>query len=101
MASFGFRAYDLALELHRSCEALRVPTYLRSQLERASSSIVLNLSEGSGRTGLADRRRFYAIAFGSLREVQAILDIAAAPTPARKQAQDLGGLLYRLVYPRP
>jgi four helix bundle protein len=68
---------------------------------RASSSVVLNLSEGSGRTTAADRRRFFGIAFGSLREVQAIFDIAGISAQTYKQAHDLGGMVYRLCHPKP
>ncbi|MGE3386767.1 MAG: four helix bundle protein [Bdellovibrionales bacterium] len=38
-------------------------------------SIALNLAEGSGKETNADRRRFYQIAMGSLREAQAIIDL--------------------------
>jgi four helix bundle protein len=51
---------------------------LRDQLDRASVSIVLNIAEGAGRQGSADRARFFAIARGSAMECAAILDIAAA-----------------------
>ena len=37
---------------------------------RAAGSVVLNLSEGSGRFG-SDKRYFYRIAYGSLKECQA------------------------------
>ncbi len=48
---------------------------------RASSSIALNLAEGSGKRTPQDQRRFYAIAFGSLRECQAILDLEDIKDP--------------------
>jgi four helix bundle protein len=48
---------------------------LRDQLERASSSIVLNIGEGAGRVAQADRARFFAIARGSATECAAILDV--------------------------
>ena len=38
-------------------------------------SVVLNISEGYGRATEKDRRRFYVIAFGSLRETQCLLRI--------------------------
>ena len=50
--------------------------HLKEQLSRAASSIVLNLAEGSGRQSPKDQARFFHIAFGSLRECQAILDLA-------------------------
>jgi four helix bundle protein len=38
-------------------------------------SIALNLSDGSAKKSEKERRRFYEIAFGSLREVQTIVEI--------------------------
>lgn len=46
------------------------------QLSRAASSIVLNLAEGRGKATVSDQVRFFQIAFGSLRECQAILILA-------------------------
>jgi four helix bundle protein len=48
---------------------------LQGQLQRAASSVTLNLSEGWGRASYADRRRFFQIAFGSIREVQSIMQL--------------------------
>lgn len=44
------------------------------QLRDASLSIVTNIGEGSGKTGRADQRRFYAISRGSAMEWGAIVD---------------------------
>ena len=75
-------AYDVALDLVR---ALRpVVAQLRSysaeaadQVERAASSIVLNLAEGCRRHG-RDPRRFWDIAHGSASEIRGALDLADA-----------------------
>jgi four helix bundle protein len=77
-----FVAYDVALDLIR---ALRpVVTQLRTyspdaadQIERAGSSIVLNLAEGARRHG-RDPRRFFAMAHGSAGEIRGALDLADA-----------------------
>src|SRR5262245_41130398 len=48
---------------------------LRDQLDRASSSIVLNIGEGAGRFSGPDKARFFAIARGSATECAAVLDV--------------------------
>ncbi len=78
----NFAAYTNAIELVRAIaplvEQLRARSAdLADQLERASSSIVLNVAEGSRRQG-KDPRRFYSMASGSASEVRAVLDLAAA-----------------------
>ena len=50
--------------------------FLADQLRRASSSILLNFSEGYGKSSKRDARRYFAIARGSANEVAAILDVA-------------------------
>ena len=71
----GFRTYDLALELYGKCEQIKAKHHIKDQLLRASLSIVLNIAEGTGKPTKADQRRFYAIALGSLRETQCLLQI--------------------------
>jgi len=51
--------------------------YLNDQLLRASTSIVLNLAEGTGKHSRPDKRRFYITARGSATECAALLDIYA------------------------
>jgi four helix bundle protein len=48
---------------------------LRDQLERASTSIVLNIAEGLGRLSRVDKARFFVIARGSTMESAAIVDV--------------------------
>ena len=50
---------------------------LARQLRRASSSVALNVSEGSGSSG-GTRRERYRNALGSARETGACLDVALA-----------------------
>jgi len=50
---------------------------LARQLRRASSSVALNLSEGSGSSG-GTRRERYRNALGSARETGACIDVALA-----------------------
>jgi len=92
-----FRTYNLAVQFHHACRAAKMPGYLRTQLLRASSSIALNLAEGSGKPSARDQLRFYSIAMGSLRECQAALDLAPVRHPSLvNMADHLGASLYRL-----
>ncbi len=42
---------------------------MKNQFQRAMLSIVLNLAEGSAKSSHKERRKFYEISLGSLREV--------------------------------
>ena len=67
---------------------MQLSGHLKDQLLRASSSIALNLAEGSGRFGIKDQKRFFHIAFGSLRECQAILDLEFNENPEVRECAD-------------
>jgi four helix bundle protein len=49
----------------------------KDQLDRASTSIPLNIAEGNGKFSNADRARFLEIACGSALECAASLDVLA------------------------
>jgi len=51
---------------------------LKDQLERASTSIPLNIAEGNGKGWAKERRRFFEIARGSAVECAACLDVFVA-----------------------
>src|SRR5436305_7060676 len=51
---------------------------VKDQLDRASTSIPLNIAEGNGKYGPKDRCRFFDIAHGSALECAAGLDILVA-----------------------
>src|SRR5688572_15501614 len=93
--------YRLALEFNGLTSALplgRGLRGLRDQLDRASTSIVLNIAEAVGRRGAADRARFFAIARGSATECAAILDILRARQLAVPAITSRGrSLLVRIV----
>ncbi|MFH1017901.1 MAG: four helix bundle protein [Pseudomonadota bacterium] len=94
-----FRTYQLAVLLYGECKKTCLPAHLRLQLLRAASSICLNLAEGTGRATKKERLRFYSIAFGSLREVQAILDLEPRfDSSVLRLVDHLGGCLYRLTH---
>jgi four helix bundle protein len=98
MALYNFRTYQVSLEFYRACEQLKCKKHLKDQLNRASASIPLNLSEGSAKTSVRDRLRYYFIAFGSLRECQTILDLIGVgkSTETTKMADQLGAQLFTL-----
>lgn len=93
----SFRSYTLAVEFHHQCRSAQLPDYLKDQILRASSSIALNLAEGSGRSTFKDQLRFFHISLGSVRECQAVLHLAPRRYPELIAAADcLGAHLYRL-----
>ena len=90
-----FRTYNLAISFYDNSKELYLKEPLRNQFQRATLSIVLNLAEGSAKPTAKDRRRFYRVSLGSLREVQAILNIVNHKNLI-KEADILGSHLYRL-----
>jgi four helix bundle protein len=75
-------AYDVALDLIRALRPVVAQLRKHSpdaadQVERAASSIVLNLAEGYRRHG-RDPRRFFDMAHGSAGEIRGALDLADA-----------------------
>jgi four helix bundle protein len=75
-------AYDVALDLVRALRPVvaKLRTYsadVADQVERAATSVVLNLAEGSRRHG-RDPRRFFDMAHGSAGEIRGALEVAEA-----------------------
>jgi len=93
----NFRTYQLSIQFHRNCSQLKLDHDLKRQLNRASSSIVLNLAEGSGKPTWKDKRRFYSFSLGSLRECQAILDLSEASSDMYDLSDKLGAYIYKLI----
>lgn len=71
----NFRTLEIAKDFYQQSKNVELPPTLKNQFQRASSSIVLNLAEGSGKLTKRDKRKFYAISLGSLRESKVILEI--------------------------
>jgi four helix bundle protein len=63
---------------------------LRDQALRAATSACLNIAEGVGRRGAADKARVYAIARGESCEAAAALDIAMAAGLCRAEEAQRG-----------
>ena len=71
---------------------------LRDQLQRASSSIALNIAEGAGEYARHEKHRFYRMAKRSATECAAILDIGQKLGLIEpKRLNDARNLLFRIV----
>ena len=76
---------------------VKLPCHLKGQLQRAASSVALNLAEGSAKPSPKERARFYRIALGSFRETVAVLDLVNIhSTQLDELADKLARHLYKL-----
>jgi four helix bundle protein len=92
-----FRAFQLAKMFYQTCSRVKTNKFHFEQLQRASSSVALNIAEGSGKRTAKDQRRFYAIALGSLRECEAILELEEIKDPVLTDLMNqLGAILFKL-----
>jgi four helix bundle protein len=66
-------------------ERLPKPISVRGQLDKASTSIALNLAEGNGKFTRPDRCRFFDISRGSALECAAALDVSVAKGKLRAE----------------
>jgi four helix bundle protein len=97
----SLHAYQHAETLFEKACAIEFPrgkAYLRDQLERAASSVVLNIAEGHSKS-LAQRRAHYSHALGSTGEVFAILRLIQWQNTDLEQelSRRIGLLLHRLL----
>lgn len=98
----NFRSYVQAVRFYHLCEQLKLNRVLKDQLTRASSSAALHLAEGYGKTSFQEKRKFYVGALASIRESQAVLDLARVQNKEiREVADSLGGMVYKLCHWRP
>ena len=93
----NFRAYQLSKNFYQAVCSVQWPNHLRDQVLRASSSVVLNLAEGSGLPSKRQKSKHYNIAFGSLRECQAVIEISKLDDcELATLADNLAGHIYKL-----
>ncbi len=78
---FEFQKLDVYLKTRKYCKDIKLfiaksklDFILKDQLSRASTSILLNLAEGSARFSKKDRRHFMVMARGSVFECVGIMD---------------------------
>ncbi|MAZ48900.1 MAG: hypothetical protein CME65_10070 [Halobacteriovoraceae bacterium] len=93
----SFRTYELAKDFYKECQEVNLKGAMKNQFERASLSVVLNLSEGSAKPTKKDRAKFYFIAYGSLRETRALLDLAGNSN-LNSKADKLGAHIWKLAH---
>lgn len=94
----SFRTLDLSVEFYELSEKADLKGNLRDQLLRAASSISLNLAEGNGKFSVNEKKRFYKMAYASLKEIQTILRLAKiSDETILKKADHLGASLYKLI----
>ena len=70
-----FKTYKLAIQFYRKSNNLNLKGPMKNHFQRAVLSVVLNLAEGSAKSSAKERKKFYEISLGSLRETQTILSL--------------------------
>lgn len=86
-------------------EKSHLPSYVKSQLGRASLSIVLNIAEGSGKYTDKDRKNFLTIARGSVFECASIMQFLASESEIKnedyillsKDFDEISRMLYAMI----
>ncbi|MSU68139.1 MAG: four helix bundle protein [Opitutaceae bacterium] len=88
------RAYQDALQfvawVSPFLEELPGKLAAKDQLDRASTSIVLNIAEGNGKRSHPDRCRYFDIASGSVVECAACLDVLVVKNRMASADADVG-----------
>ena len=94
----NFRTFNLAIEFTQECRRLKLRGSMRDQLLRAAQSIALNLAEGRGKPTVKDQKKYFSIAFGSIRECQAVFMIEGLEgTPLWSVLDSLAAHTYKLI----
>src|SRR5438067_12880945 len=105
MTNFGSLPFEKLLayqEARKLLDAVRESAIsegrLRDQALRAATSVCLNIAEGAGRSGSADKARVHAIARGENCEVGAALDITLVAGTCKSEPAQRGVLHARAVH---
>ncbi len=91
-----FQTLELSKDFYQRTKKIRLPYFIKNQLQRAALSVCLNLSEGNQRRTKKDQLRFFNIAIASLRECQTLIEIENF-VMLSKIADHLGASLYKLI----
>lgn len=93
-----FRTLDQAVEFYKLTDELNIVGHMRDQLSRAASSIALNLSEGNAKFSVKEKKRYYKMAYGSVKECKTIFKlINNTDTVIEQKADHLAASLYKLI----
>src|SRR5438309_8632394 len=105
MTNFGNLPFEKLLayqEARKLLDAVRESAIsegrLRDQALRAATRCCLNIAEGAGRAGSADKARVYAIARGENLEAAATLGLALRGSLCRAEAAQRGIVHARAAY---
>jgi len=95
------KVYQQAIEFIKWCNPIlkKLPRKLAvwNQLDRASTSIVLNIAEGNGKYTPKDRCKYFDIARGSALESAGALDIIITKEYYPKEQINLGKNMLRSI----
>jgi four helix bundle protein len=99
-AAIGFITWSTDLLIEVKAKAA-----VKDQLDRASTSVALNIAEGNGKFAVKDRCRFLDFARGSALECAACLDVLAAKRlveqdtirPGKEQLLEVVSMLMGLI----
>ena len=92
------RSIEFVAWLEPLLEKLPAKIAAKDQLDRASTSVPLNIAEGNGKFSMRDRARYFQMAQGSGLECAAALDVLVAKRRVEKSEITPGkGLLEEVV----
>jgi four helix bundle protein len=100
-----------SLDVYKSAKELRIECYkilpklpdserfnLTDQIRRASTSVVLNITEGCSRKSEIERKRYFEISRGSVIELDSCFDIIIECNYIKKEDLDKIGKLIKTTF---